>query len=414
MRLLSKISYYYFWLSVFVLGITGFFLFLFLRSEILAELEEQLELQTDMIAEELAAGRHVNFPLVNIRSSDENLMHIPKVFRDTLIYDRLQNKSEGYYYFEESKRINNTPYRIRVMTTFIGWENYSKTITYIFIAIAATLVLLGTLVNYFISRKIWAPFLINLNQMKGYSVSSDEELRLTKTDVKEFQEMNAVLSELAARGKKEYTALKQFTENASHEIQTPLSIIKTRLESITQLPLDKKMISLLSDAKIAVTRLSKVSKGLLLLAKLENDTFVDKDWIVLKKVINKNLDLLEDLIQNRNLKIKQITSDKKVFVSSTLMDILISNLLSNIINYSRQGACVLITVDDEKLVLSNEGPPLMFPSSNLFSRFSKSTSKATKQNGLGLAIVKQICVSYNWTITYNYQDNSHIFSIYLA
>jgi hypothetical protein len=112
MRLLSKISYYHFWLSVVVLSITGCILFLFLQHEITAEIEEQLELQTDMVAEELREGKSINFPLVQIHSGRNKLMSLPKVFQDTLIYDRLQNEQEGYYYFEESKLINQIPYRI--------------------------------------------------------------------------------------------------------------------------------------------------------------------------------------------------------------------------------------------------------------------------------------------------------------
>lgn len=410
MRLISKISLYHFLLSSLVLGLAGFLLFIFLRAEISLEIEEQLELQVDMIAKELGKGKHIDFPLVTINSDNEKLMQLPKVFKDTLIYDYVQQVSEGYYYFAESKRINGKPYRIKVMTTYIGWENYSKTISYIFVAIAAMLVLLGTLVNYFISRSLWAPFLINLKRMKGYSVSSKEELQLAITSVTEFQEMNTVLADLAARGRREYNALKEFTENASHEIQTPLSILKTRLESISQLPLDTSLIRPLNDAKDAVTRLSKVNKGLLLLAKLENDAFADKAWISLDNVIYRNCDMLEDLFKHKNLKLEHRISPKLVFASSSLMDILISNLLSNMIHYSKSAGKASIFLDEHKLIFSNEGSPLTFPELKLFSRFTKGDS-GVNRNGLGLSIVKQICVNNNWVITYHYQDKSHVFSI---
>ena len=412
MRLVSKISLYHFLLSSLVLGLAGFLLFIFLRTEISLEIEEQLELQVDMIAKELGNGKHIDFPLVTINKGNEKLMQLPKVFKDTLIYDYVQQVSEGYYYFAESKRINGMPYRIKVMTTYIGWENYSKTISYIFVAIAAMLVLLGTLFNYFISRSLWAPFLINLKRMKGYSVSSKEELQLAVTSVTEFQEMNTVLADLAARGKREYNALKEFTENASHEIQTPLSILKTRLESISQLSLDTSLIRPLNDAKDAVTRLSKVNKGLLLLAKLEDDAFSDKAWISLDNVIHRNYDMLEDLFKHKNLKLEYKMSPKVVFASSSLMDILVSNLLSNTINYSQSAGNVSISLDEQKLIFSNEGPPLTFPESKLFSRFTKGDSGANR-NGLGLSIVKQICVNNNWVITYDYQEKSHVFSISL-
>lgn len=410
MRLLSKLSYYYFWLSAFVLGITGMMLFLFLRHEVSKEIEEQLELQTDMVAEEIRMGRNVNFPLVQITRGNVLLMKLPRVFKDTLLYDRLQKESEGYYYFAESKKISNNYYRIKVMTTYIGWNNYSRTIIYIFMCIAVMLIILGTLVNYFISSRIWKPFLINLKRMKGYSVSSKEALELARTDVKEFQEMNFVLADLAARGRREYNALKEFTENASHEIQTPLSILRTRLESISQLPVNDDLARLLNDAKQAALRLNKVNKGLLLLAKLENDAFIDKQSILVHEVLKRNFDLMEDLFQTKALKVTLAIQHKEVFVSSSLMEILISNLLSNALSYSPVKGSVSISITDEYLEIGNEGSPLTFEESKLFTRFGKG-SPGLSGNGLGLSIVKQICISYQWNIAYRYAENQHFFKI---
>lgn len=410
MRLLSKLSYYYFWLSAFVLGITGMMLFLFLRHEVSKEIEEQLELQTDMVAEEIRMGRNVNFPLVQITKGNVQLMKLPRVFKDTLLYDRLQKESEGYYYFAESKKISNNYYRIKVMTTYIGWNNYSRTIIYIFMCIAVMLIILGTLVNYFISSRIWKPFLINLKRMKGYSVSSKEALELARTDVKEFQEMNFVLADLAARGRREYNALKEFTENASHEIQTPLSILRTRLESISQLPVNDDLARLLNDAKQAALRLNKVNKGLLLLAKLENDAFIDKQSILVHEVLQRNFDLMEDLFQTKALKVTLAIQHKEVFVSSSLMEILISNLLSNALSYSPVKGSVSISLTDEYLEIGNEGSPLTFEESKLFTRFGKG-SPGLSGNGLGLSIVKQICISYQWNIAYRYAENQHFFKI---
>ncbi|MHA4895337.1 sensor histidine kinase [Pedobacter sp. PWIIR3] len=410
MRLLSKISHYYFWLSLFVLCLTGFLLYLFLRTEISTEIEEQLELQTDMVAHEIDLGRTVSFPLVQVVKGTDAVMKIPKVFKDTLIYDRLQDVNEGYYYLAGSKKIGNSYYRIKVMTTYIGWSNYSLTIGFIFIAIAIMLVVLGTLTNYFISRKIWNPFLINLKKMKGYSVRSNEELKLADTDVVEFREMNLVLTDLADRSKREYAALKQFTENASHEIQTPLSILKTRLENMGQHPLDEALIPLLNDAKTAVSRLSKVNKGLLLLAKLENDVFEDKAWLQLSDIIKKNYELLEDLLSHKQLRMSLKLEDKAVFASASLIDILITNLFSNIINHAQTGAEVLIELNEKKLVMVNDGPLLTFSESLLFTRFTKG-SRDAKRNGLGLAIIKQICINNNWEIAYCYAGGKHSFTI---
>ncbi|MBC7565914.1 MAG: HAMP domain-containing histidine kinase [Pedobacter sp.] len=411
MKLLSKISYYHFWLSAVVLGITGSMLFFFLRNEISKEIQEQLELQTDMVAHEIYMGRTIDFPLINITKGDDSLMKLPKIFKDTMIYDRLQKVTEGYYYFSESKKINGQPYRIMVMTTYIGWDNYSKAIIYIFLSIAGLLIVLGTLVNYFISRRIWKPFLINLKRIKAYSVSSKEELQLTLTNVTEFKELNNVLIDLAARDKREYNALKEFTENASHEIQTPLSILKTRLESISQQPLTVDIARLLNDAKQATIRLSKVNKGLLLLAKLENNAFTDVQWVSIEAVLKRNFDLVEDLFQHKCLHVEKHIQSKVVFASQFLMEILISNLLTNALSYTPSGARIIFSLSEQLLVISNEGEPLSFPESKLFKRFGKGATD-NKGNGLGLSISKQICTLNKWQLSYSYEKHMHRFNIH--
>ncbi|WP_316822540.1 HAMP domain-containing sensor histidine kinase [Pedobacter gandavensis] len=412
MRLLSKISLYHFWLSLFVLSITGFFLFTFLQREISREIEEQLELQTDLVASEIQAGKTVSFPLVQIKTADaEELMKLPKIFKDTLIYDRIQQEQEGYYYFEESKKINGKAFRIRVMTTYIGWGNYSRTITYIFITIAIMFIALGTLLNYFISRSLWKPFLNNLNQMKKYSVSANTNLELSPSNVKEFQEMNEVLTDLSQRGRREYLALKEFTENASHEIQTPLSILKTRLESISQLPVSPELTRLLGDAKQSVTRLSRVNRGLLLLAKLENNTFAaDQRQLSLTSVLQRNLELMADLFMHKKITVESSLEEKQVFASPSLMEILVSNLLSNALSHSAAGARVIVVLTQDELLVSNDGPALSFEHSRLFTRFGKGSPGYTG-NGLGLSILKQICIGQHWQISYTYHTEQHHFKI---
>lgn len=413
MRLVSKISLYHFLLSSIVLGLAGILLFIFLRNEISLEIEEQLELQLDMVARELTKGKHIDFPLVEISKGNLEIMEQPRVFKDTLIYDHIQEVSEGYYYFAENKNINGQPYRISVMTTYIGWENYAHTISYIFVAIAVTLVVLGTVVNYFISKNLWAPFLINLKKMQGYSVTSKEELQLAVTNVKEFQEMNDVLMQLAARGKKEYTALKEFTENASHEIQTPLSILQSRLENMSQLVLDQNVIKSLNDAKQAVNRLSKVNKGLLLLAKLENKTFNDIQTIQLDEQLKASYELMDDLFTNQAINISFELSPKTIQASAFLTDVLISNLLSNILAYTPPGKNAHVSLKETELIFVNEGPALNFHQSRLFTRFGKG-EPGYRGNGLGLSIVKQICLVNGWEIAYHYQNGRHTFSITLV
>lgn len=410
MNLLTKTSLNQFWLSLLILVVTGIMLLFFLQREVSTEIEEQLELQSTMIVDEIAAGRPVNFPLVQINNTDKALLIQPREFRDTLIYDRIQRKSEGYYYLSDTRIIQGKKYRIRVMTSHIGLDGYSKAIGYIFISMAFLFIFFGSLMNYFVHRKIWQPFLDNLQRLKLYSVSSTDDLVLAQSDISEFKEMNVVLRELADKAKDEYTALKEFTANASHEIQTPLSIIQSSLESISQFQLQPELARYVVDAKGATNRLSKVNKGLLLLAKLENNDFPDRRQLDLKDLLNSQIDLTEDRLMHKGLILHREIHEKEVYSSPFLLEVLISNLLSNILAHSSQNAVITISLNADTMTFANEGKPLNFPESKLFTRFGKGVDNY-KGNGLGLSIIKQICIVNDWEIKYSYSGGMHRFEI---
>ncbi|SKB39959.1 sensor histidine kinase [Daejeonella lutea] len=411
MKLLTKTSLNQFWLSIIIIVITGIMLLFLLQREVSVEIEEQLEMQAAAIVHEIEAGRPVNSPMIQIISDDSPMLDQPRIFRDTLIFDQLQQKTEGYYYLTDNYIIKGQEYRIRVMTSHIGIDGYSKAIIYIFIIMALLLIICGSVMNYFVNRKIWQPFLTNLQRLKSYSVSSTEQLTLDRSNIHEFEEMNTVLIELAEKARAEYIALKEFTANASHEIQTPLSIIQSGLESISQFELQPEIAGYVVNAKEATSRLSKVNKSLLLLAKLENNDFPDKKKVDLSALLNEQIDRAEDLFSFKGLQLERQITYKEVYSSLFLLEVLISNLLSNIVAHAGQGTQVKISLTDAAMTFENGGEALTFPEGQLFARFGKGTD-SNKGNGLGLSIVKQICLANGWEVKYHYADKMHVFKVF--
>lgn len=410
MKLLSKTSISYLWVSFTVLAITGVLLFLLLRKFVADETREQLELQTELVALQLRKGNVISFPLVEIKPLAINHKAQLPIFRDTLIYDFIQQENEGYYYLKATKTIHAKPYLITVMTTNIGWDGYSQAILFIFVITACLLLLAGALVNYFINKRLWDPFLINLNRLKEYSVSSQTALQLVPSAIDEFKELNAVTADLAQRAREEYQGLKEFTENASHEIQTPLMIIKSRLESISQLSIDGELAHYLVDTKQAVDRLSRLNRGLLLLTKLDNNTFPDQMEVELDVILRNFLTQMEDLFEQRGMELLLAIEAKKLTGSPYLLEILITNMLSNILQHGKQQSKIRIILDEHHLQFSNQGDPLGFAADKLFARFGKA-SKKQNGNGLGLSIVKQICAAHQWDIKYSYAAHTHVFEL---
>jgi signal transduction histidine kinase len=412
MRLLTKTSLHYLWVSSVLLLAACCLWFVLLKSDISAEIKEQLELQTALVAHEIETGKTVQFPLVKIEKGV--FKNLPgDVFKDTIIFDPLQQQNEDYYLLRQAKVINNKPYRITVITTHIGWAEYFKAVMYMFIILASLLICGGVVVNYLISKKIWRPFLQNMDILKKFSLTKNQELELVQSDIKEFEELNAVMTDFVTHARREYKSLQEFSENASHELQTPISVIRTRLESISQLPLDTKAAGYLVDAKQSLDRLSKVNKGLLLLAKLEHDNFPDRQLISLSDIVLEMTDQFEELFNNKGLHLKHYIHPVKTNASPHLVNIMVSNLLSNMRSHTEAGKYVAVSLSADKMVFVNDGEPLQFAEDMMFARFKKKHAASTGI-GLGLSIIKQICVVHGWVISYDYLDGRHHFTILLT
>ncbi|AXE21991.1 hypothetical protein DR864_29440 (plasmid) [Runella rosea] len=409
MKLLTKTTQNFLLAMALILSIAGMALYLLLRQEVTAEIKEQLELQAELIADQVAQGKTVNFPLTTVAEVSADFPS-EKRLGDTLIYDRLQQKNEGYYYLKLVKNVNQRNYRILVMTSYIGWERYYKTIFISFLGVALWMAFFGVLINYYSNRKIWRPFFMNLENLKQFSVRSAQPLQWHDSSITEFKELQYSLKDLTERSRREYLALREFTENASHEIQTPLGIIQSKLDRMSQLEVNEEMARYIVQAKSGVERLSKMNRNLLLLAKLDNQVYSERQFIYVDELLNQHLEQMEELFSVRGITLNKTLSPVQVKSDRYLCDVLLSNLLSNALRYTFSLSEIAIFLSEQQFIISNPGAALDFPSEHLFNRFTKSANQP-QGTGLGLAIVHQICLLNGWTVTHNYRMGVHYFSI---
>jgi signal transduction histidine kinase len=160
----------------------------------------------------------------------------------------------------------------------------------------------------------------------------------------------------------------------------------------------------------SLQKITKVNKGLLLLARLSGTQFPDVQKVSLSLLLSNQVQQLEELFISKNLQLRRDIVDCVVNASPHLVDILLSNLISNQLKYANTGSILLITLDSKMIDFRNEGPPLPFAQSEIFNRFTKGDPKKAGV-GLGLSIVKKICDLHHWGIIYSYEAGVHIFSI---
>jgi len=407
MKLINKISYYFLSSSMLIFIIVSAGLYFVIENTITSETDEQLSNISQKAVQELKSGRAVSFsPFVEIipvnQANDKN------EFKDILIKSNEEDEGEPFRQLTTFVNVNGKNYKIIVRISLIEKED----MLYSIVLVVSSTFLLFILILYFtnktVSIKILKDFYNTLKKLENFSLKNDVQLQLTNSKIEEFEQLNKSLLFLAAKAKSEYRRLKEFSEEMNHEIQTPISVIKSKLELLLQSnDLSEDDLALLDTSLKNLSRLERINKSLLLLNKLEHKDLFESTQLNLSKEIKNVLNDYNDFILTKNLSVK-LSLDEKFTITAnhSLINILLSNLISNAIKHNVDNGNINIELKNNDLTISNTGQVPKENTEKFFERFYKE-SASTESVGLGLTIVKKVCDSYGIGIKNNFSDNLH-------
>jgi signal transduction histidine kinase len=416
MKLLSKYNRVNVVATVVVLLLSAFFYYFFIRTVVVHQLDKDLKVEESEIKDFIKENGKLPEP-TNYKDEQEEFMPagneaVKRNFSSVDIYNKNHDEYFTYRQLEFAASAAGKNYKLQVRKSQVETDDLIELI--LKITLGMVLILLATLflINRFVLNKLWRPFNSTLQQLKQFNLSSRNNISLEQSKITEFTELNNAVTIMTDRVSKDYDEIKNFTENASHEIQTPLAIIKSKLELLSQDEgLKEDQMNTLQSVYEATNRLSKLNQSLILLTKIDNRQFGENESIDITDLIEKHLANYEELISAKLITVtKNIDSDVKNLMNEALAEILISNLITNAIKHNIDKGFIKITLTRNELVLSNSGAALTIPPEELFERFKK--DKVTSESlGLGLSIVKKICERCGYRIEYNYFDLVHTTTI---
>lgn len=415
MRLIAKIVLIFLGLSLIVFIIGGAVTVQIISNEVKKEeqwfLQERLN-STEKYIEKRQPTKDIIRDKVIILPQEDSIEIDNIVFSDTIVYHSTLERPEQHNKLEVGKKIEGRFYKITLYDIIIEQDDIvdgvveSLVKTYILLLVV---VLLG---SWLLSRRLLKPFEDTLSAIRKFDIKENEPFELPKTRTKEFKRLNAFIDQMSRKVMADYQSLKEFTENASHEIQTPISIAKGKLELLQDGNLDEEQKKLVTEASKSLTNLSKLGNTLTLLAKIDNQEFEQKESVDVSNILEDILDEYEELIHLKGISLsKKVESDIEWNIHPVLLEILITNLLNNAIKHNlTDGGFIKVYLENKQLIIENSGKPLNHQPELLFARFKKG-NQSSSSLGLGLAIIQKICIVSGLKINYINKEQLHQITI---
>jgi signal transduction histidine kinase len=413
MKLFDKYSRFNILATILVLLLGSICYYFIIRYVLLRQLDDTLRIEEAEILDFVKLKNHLPEPanykdqLISFEDSEPNLI---RHFQSRGLFIQSDQERKPYRQLIFPVTVNGQTYQAIVSKSQVETEDLLGLIVLITVGVIVLLLLIQFIVNRYLLRKIWTPFYGTLESIRQFNLMNRKPMPRHISDIDEFVSLDAAVNLMTNKIIGDYETLKDFADNASHEMQTPLAIINSKLDLLIQEQgLNEKQSRHLQAMYDAVGRMSHLNQSLVLLTKIENDQFSLAEPVQLHDLVNEKLAQLEEMAGTRLLKISSEIREAKLCMNLYLADILLNNLLNNAIRHNIDGGNIWLTLDPEQLVISNSGLLLPFEHALIFERFIKSGH--SQGTGLGLAIVRQICDKYHFQVSYSYKDQIHKFTV---
>ena len=348
----------------------------------------------------------------------------PVLVKDYLETDNFRNENFFMEYDEEMEpyRVletyfidkNGNHHKLEIRTATVEEDDFIESLLIALVILYILIIASILIINNISLKKIWKPFYSTLNYLSDYQFGQNKKLISNKTPITEFKLLDSEIAKMISRNENSVYQQKQFIENASHELQTPIAVALNQIDVLLESDeLTQKNYLEINQIRNTLKRMSTLNQSLLMLSKIENQQFKDKEEVVFNTVVKTMISDFNSILEFKSIALELIENGEfKTLINKDLAYSLLSNLIKNSIKYNINNGKIIIEIDNLSLKIKNTSKrktPLN--SEDIFSRFYKE-SEDHLSTGLGLSIVKTIIDNHsNMDVSYAFEDPFHIFSL---
>lgn len=327
------------------------------------------------------------------------------VYIDTMMYMQNEESEEPVRMLTTVFTQNGHYYKLRVATSMVEEDDLVKQLLYSLLWLYGGLVISIVVLNNVLLKRIWRPFYQLLKHVKKFQLDKPAAMEQITSHVDEFRLLIETVSKLLQRNIETYTSQKQFIENASHELQTPLAIGINKLEMLADQPgLSEEQLKLLSSALDNLERLTRLNRSLLLLSKIENRQFSIEQDVNINELSAKIVDDFSDQSSYNKLTVTVHEDETCIHrMNPDLALVMLTNLIKNAVIHNIPGGTISVILKSKSITVQNTGNSEALDDEKIFHRFHSQQPSAVS-TGLGLALVKAVVELYHFRVSYKYDD----------
>lgn len=346
--------------------------------------------------------------------SEEEGRHYRQVFYDATVYIELEDEDEPVRVMCTAFRMpDGQYYELKLMISILERDDMVQAMLWYLGALFLLFLICTSIGIQLVLKGVFRPLHRLLDWLHCIQPGKEVPPLDNPTKIREFRQLSDAALDMGNRSYKAYEEQKQFIENASHELQTPLAIVRGKVELLAESEgMTEQQMEQLDEIYATLGRAVKLNKSLLLLSRIENGQYTEMEDVSVDEILDELLPDLMDIYEHKQVRLIRKREEQPFIIrcNHSLAQILVSNLVKNSLLHNREEGELQVLTTPTSLVIKNTGD-VPLDGEKLFRRFYHGMDGKKDSTGLGLAIARSIALSSSLKLTYEWQDGMHTFRL---